>query len=195
MDLRGYSNFTFDCKRNLFMAVPAEFNAAQWFSDNTAGGSRLTPETQHSIADFTTMWNFFEGNLCRKEGNISAFERVADLYRPSADQHQEVCGCVAFWRSRYTNEEGILPRFDRLEFRARDRRVLVESVLLGQNDEPHDVLLATLIIIYRLRNNLFHGLKSLDTLNDQVENLRTATYCLSIVLTATPSHLVRPQYA
>lgn len=78
------------------MAVPAEFNAAQWFSDNTAGGSRLTPETQHSIADFTTMWNFFEGNLCRNEGNIAAFERVADLYRPSAEQHQGICGCVAF---------------------------------------------------------------------------------------------------
>ena len=177
------------------MAVPAEFNAAQWFSDNTAGGSRLTPETQHSIADFTTMWNFFEGNLCRNEGNVTAFESVADRYRPSAEQHQKVCGCLAFWRYRYTDEEVILPRFDRLEFRARDRRPLVESVLLGKNDEPHDVLLATLIIIYRLRNNLFHGLKSLETLNDQVENLRTATYCLSVVLNATPSPLVRPQYA
>ncbi|MBI6799079.1 hypothetical protein KDL21_01925 [Pseudomonas syringae pv. syringae] len=177
------------------MAVPAEFNAAQWFSDNTAGGSRLTLETQHSIADFTTMWNFFEGNLCRNEGNVPAFESVADRYRPSAEQHQKVCGCLAFWRSRYTSEEGILPRFDRLEFRARDRRPMVESVLLGQNDEPRDVLLAMLIIIYRLRNNLFHGLKSLEILNDQVENLRTATYCLSIVLSATPSPLVRPQYA
>lgn len=177
------------------MAVPAEFNAAQWFSDNTSGGSRLTPEAQHSIADFTTMWNFFEGSLCRNEASILAFERVADDYRPSAEQHQRVSDCMAFWRARYTDEVGMLPRFDRLEFRWRDRRELVDSVLLGQNDEQHDVLLATLIIVYRFRNNLFHGLKSLDILNDQVDNLRTATYCLSIVLSATPSNLVRPRYA
>ncbi|MDY0915917.1 hypothetical protein [Pseudomonas viridiflava] len=79
------------------MAVPAEFNAAQWFSDNTAGGSRLTPETQHSIADFTTMWNFFEGNLCRNEGNVPAFESVADRYRPSAEQHQNSFFAIRIW--------------------------------------------------------------------------------------------------
>lgn len=49
----------------------------------TAGGARLTTEAQQAIADFTTMWDFFEGNRCRNEGNIAAFDRVVDLYRPN----------------------------------------------------------------------------------------------------------------
>jgi hypothetical protein len=44
---------------------------------------RLTTEAQQAIADFTTMWDFFEGNRCRNEGNIAAFDRVVDLYRPN----------------------------------------------------------------------------------------------------------------
>jgi len=70
----------------------------------------------------------------------------------------------------------------------------VESVLLGEANGKGAVLLALLIIIYRLRNNLFHGLKTLDILNDQVENLKTATYCLSIVLSAVPSNIVHPRH-
>ena len=56
-------------------------------------------------------------------------------------------------------------------------------------------MLALMIIVYRLRNNLFHGIKSVHMLNDQVQNLDNASHCLAAILESTRSHLVvRPQW-
>ena len=41
-----------------------------------------------------------------------------------------------------------------------------------------------MIIVYRLRNNLFHGLKSIPTLNDQVANLNMACRALASIVQA-----------
>jgi hypothetical protein len=176
------------------MAIPGNFSAMSWFMQNTTGGSRLTQDTLQAVADFTTMWNFFEGNLCRNAGGLAAFDRIVEDYRPDEATHEKLLGCIDYWRSRYLSEGLVLPRLEKLEFRPRDRRDHVESVLLGETNGKGAVLLALLIIIYRLRNNLFHGLKTLDILNDQVENLKTATYCLSIVLSAVPSNIVHPRH-
>jgi hypothetical protein len=48
-----------------------------------------------------------------------------------------------------------------------------------------------MIIVYRLRNNLFHGLKSIDMLNEQVDNLNMAAKCLAAILESLPSRWVR----
>jgi hypothetical protein len=42
-----------------------------------------------------------------------------------------------------------------------------------------------MIIVYRLRNNLFHGLKSISTLNDQVTNLDMACRALAAIVKAS----------
>lgn len=41
-----------------------------------------------------------------------------------------------------------------------------------------------MIIVYRLRNNLFHGLKEIPTLNDQIPNLDMACRALAAILSA-----------
>jgi hypothetical protein len=52
-----------------------------------------------------------------------------------------------------------------------------------QTDAPSQ-LLAVLIIVYRLRNNLFHGLKTLWMLNDQIFNLDKASRTLAAIVKA-----------
>lgn len=96
---------------------------------------------------------------------------------------------------RYCTTDGFGDRFEGLYFRSNDRRNHVESVLVEGPASLKDMLLALMIIVYRLRNNLFHGLKTLDTLNDQVQNLAVASRCLAAVLEAVPSRflLVRRQ--
>ena len=50
-----------------------------------------------------------------------------------------------------------------------------------------------MIIIYRLWNILFHGLKTLEMLNDQVQNLANATRCLAAILEAIPTRWIARQ--
>ncbi|OYY86196.1 MAG: hypothetical protein B7Y46_06395 [Acidovorax sp. 28-64-14] len=69
----------------------------------------------------------------------------------------------------------------------------MESVLSADLAPPEDEMLALMIIVYRLRNNLFHGLKSFEMLNEQVKNLDNASRCIAAVLTVIPSEIVHLQ--
>ena len=62
------------------------------------------------------------------------------------------------FRQRYVSDGGTNHKFQSLHFRKNDRRELVEAVLLGNDVPPTEMVKALLIIAFRLRNNLFHGL-------------------------------------
>lgn len=167
-----------------------EFNAADWIAQNTVGGLNLSIEAQQAVADFTTMWNFFESTHCDNRASIAAFEHVVEQYEPTEVSGEALKACLTFWSFRYRSRDGFSTRFDGLYFRQRDRRDHVEKVLLGEVEGAKEELLALLIIVYRLRNNLFHGLKTLEMLNDQVENLRNASRCMAAAMEAIPSRFI-----
>jgi hypothetical protein len=183
------------------MATAPAFNATDWLKKNAIGGVDLSAEASASVASFTTMWNLFEGVLCDNHATVSEFERIAqDLGRGPMDLRStdELDLCLSFWTFRYRTPEGFSNRFAGLSFRRNDRREHVEQVLLGELQTPQEKVLALLIIVYRLRNNLFHGLKTIATLNDQIPNLEMACRCLAAVFELSRSHLVihrQPQVA
>jgi len=169
------------------------FNAVEWLSQNTRGGTFLSPATQEVVASFTIMWNFFESTLCNNRASVSAFDKALEYLVEddvSQDTMQALDDCRAFWSSRYLSRERSNDQFNGLCFRGGDRQDFVEDVLAGNLSRTKEKLLALMIIVYRLRNNLFHGLKSIDRLNDQAENLSIATHCIAAILNAFPSRLV-----
>jgi hypothetical protein len=175
------------------MPTASVFNATEWIAQNTPGGTELSAEATEAVSSFTTMWNFFESTLCENHASVAAFARACERFDPHQIPPatiQAIDECLAFWTFRYRTPEGFGHRFEGLNFRPNDRRAHVESVLEGISTDPKDKLLALMIIVYRLRNNLFHGLKTLEMLNDQVQNLATAGRCLAAVLEAIPSRLV-----
>lgn len=171
------------------------FNATEWIAANTTGGTNLTDEANKSVASFTTMWNFFESTLCDNRASIAAFQRAIQHYqsaRASQSAMQSLQDCLSFWQFRYQSPDGFNDYFESLYFRPNDRRDHVEGVLSGRLATDGDKLLALMIIIYRLRNNLFHGLKTLEMLNHQVQNLNTASRCLAAILELIPTRFVQP---
>ena len=175
------------------MSIANAFNATEWIAENTHGGTELSDEARDAVVSFTTMWNFFESALCENRASVAAFERACDQFDPNRVPPatiQALDECLAFWKFRYRMPDGFGNRFERLYFRPNDRRTHVESVLEGKSTDLKDKLLALMIIVYRLRNNLFHGLKTLDMLNDQAQNLATASRCLAAILEAIPSRFV-----
>jgi hypothetical protein len=158
------------------------FSGKRWISDNCLGGRSLKPEAVDVISDFTLMWNLFEGAVCHGNAHIRTFERLAETLAQRASVSAETGECVRFWSDRYRIGVGFNHLFQRLNFRPADRREHVEAVLRGEKDDHISQVLAVLIIVYRLRNNLFHGLKSIDTLNDQVPNLSMACQALAAIM-------------
>ena len=178
------------------MSTTHVFNASQWIAENMLGGNELRPETTSAVANFTMMWSLFEGVVCGNNANVSKFVNVAARLAEAPLDDTDLAAlenCLNFWSFRYRNPDGLSSRFDDLNFRPNDRREIVEEVLLGLRNDVNDKLLSLMVIVYRLRNNLFHGLKTIDILNDQIQNLNTASHCLGALLSASQPNLVPNQ--
>jgi hypothetical protein len=158
------------------------FSVKHWINTNCFGGDTLRSETIEVISSFTLMWNFFEGVVCNNNANIRVFESLSEKISQHVSLSAEIEDAVRFWAARYVSGAKLNHLFQGLHFRPKDCREHVEAVLRSEKTDPRSQLLAVMIIIYRLRNNLFHGLKTIETLNEQVPNLTIACHALAEIV-------------
>jgi len=171
------------------------FSAKRWINTNCLGGDALRPETFDVISSFTLMWNFFEGVMCANRAHIGAFEILSDKISQHLSLSAEIEAAVRFWAARYVSGANFNHLFQGLHFRPRDCPERVEAVLRGEKTDPRSQLLAVMIITYRLRNNLFHGLKTIDTLNEQAPNLAIACRVLAAIVQDSRAPIIIVQKA
>jgi len=142
-----------------------------------------------SVLYFSLMWNLFDFHACGKRANTEIItDSVNQAYsqRDLAQQYFEPF--LTYFKNRYVEGGRTNSRFDKFEFRRGDKKELVNSVLLGELDDLNNVVLALLLIVLRLRNNLFHGEKDIYRLNYQAENFHVANQVLANFLTAWKRH-------
>ena len=89
---------------------------------------------------------------------------------------------LGYFRDRYFQGGAFNERFEHLLWRKNDLRPLVEAVLSGKDDDIEHVVLALLMIAYRLRNNLFHGVKWAYGIQGQQPNFEHASDVLMRIL-------------
>lgn len=175
------------------MTTNTSFSAGNWIVANCVGADHLHPESVDVVSNFTLMWNLFEGIACQNHANIKTFESLAEKIAQHDPHLEGVDDAISFWTFRYWTGSNFRDRFNDLRFRPNDRRDHVEAVLRKEKTDSASQLLAVMIIVYRLRNNLFHGLKTVDMLNDQAANLDMACRALAAVLEASGNYPVHRQ--
>lgn len=130
------------------------------------------PQDIDAVRDFTLLWNVLEGIVFSTIFSIPTAEQI---FQQHQFNEQPFLPYYNYFRQRYINTNGAAnQRFRSLSFRQADRAAFVEQILINQASQPGDKVLALMIIIYRLRNNLFHGIKPIRTLNQQRENFENA---------------------
>jgi len=108
----------------------------------------------------------------------------------------KTCKAVDYFYNRYLNPNiDTTYSIDGLQFRGsssdQQAKIDVIQVLTKQQTEPKEVLKALLFILYRFRNNLFHGNKEIINLNTQIDNFISANGILNEVLTTMKrNHLI-----
>jgi len=143
----------------------------------------LSSEDTRAIANFTLLWSLYEGTILNTEGNANKIIRVVRslsahgnlILKPFRDD-------IAYFSNRYYDGTDFTPEFHRLNFRSGDHRSLIEKVVLRQTTDEAEILSAILIIILRLRNNLFHGTKWSYEMKGQLESFRHANSVLMAVI-------------
>ena len=144
-------------------------NTTEWI--NNRYGTNFNEEDLASVKDFSLLWNVFEKEICGNNFSIPTLQQDLANRNLNLDLFQEQ---IDYFKNRYVSNGGFTPRFGHLNFRPNDRQQLVEEVLLGVNNNPNDIILAAAIIVYRFRNNLFHGIKNIPNIDQQRENFETA---------------------
>lgn len=131
-----------------------------------------------AIKDFFLIWNVFD-RVC--DNNFS----FAEVQQQIAERHFNADSFIHYlhyFQNRYINTGRTNERVEPLYFRPNDRLDFVRQVLLGELADINYILLTIVIIVYRLRNNLFHGLKDLEVIDQQRTNFETANSFLMIFL-------------
>lgn len=89
---------------------------------------------------------------------------------------------LAYFRHRYFRNGDFTPHFAKLNLRKSDMPDLVAAVISGANQDVRDGVLTLLLIVWRLRNNLFHGEKWAYWLEGQRDNFDHANAVLIRIL-------------
>lgn len=154
-----------------------QFDSISWINQHL--NSRLEREELTSIRDFSLMWNLFENVAC---GRRFDYIRIKILIADSHLRADDFKNFIQYFRDRYVQDDGSMDsRFFHLRISS-NNSPLVEAVLTGANSDNDDIILAGVVIIYRLRNNLFHGEKAIRELHTQTDNFNTANQFIATFL-------------
>jgi hypothetical protein len=156
--------------------------AEEWLERNQVGYRGLANGERLAIADFSIIWSVFEAAALSGKGSVRSIIEFIDLKHELIIDFTPIKPSLNYFQDRYVNKGVISSRFGDLNFRGNDRGELVEDVLIGKNDDALEKIKALLVIIFRLRNNLFHGLKWPYGMCDQQANFEHGIIVMTSVL-------------
>ncbi|UFS88727.1 hypothetical protein LPJ38_34740 [Bradyrhizobium daqingense] len=155
----------------------------EWLKARAPGFNQLSKDERNAIADFSLLWAFFESRILNKSGSGAAICAAVDSWDAAGILVPNLVNEeLAYFKQRYCPDGRFTHHFDGLHLRPRDRVPMVRGVLSGAEISPRQCLATALIIVFRYRNNLFHGVKWEYALADQLRNFTNANRILMKVL-------------
>jgi hypothetical protein len=158
-------------------------NTLAWLEKTAPGFRLLSGEEREAIKDFSLLWSLYEGTILNRSGNANTIiHTVISLKNQGRLTLDPIRPAITHFLERYYDGTNITQAFYELNLRANDHRALVEKVVQRQSSDDAEILSALLILVFRLRNNLFHGLKWSYGIKGQLENFRNANDLLMSVM-------------
>ena len=146
-----------------------------WISEQDSVINKLSPEEQQVVSGFSILWSYFEARVCGTDANIAKLRKIArDISADKTFDPTILHAAMDYFRRRFVDNGQPTEHFVYLEIqKERDEKELLE-ILYSDNTDVAKELEAALFIIYRFRNNLFHGMKWAYGIRGQKQNLTTA---------------------
>jgi len=154
-----------------------------WLKKFAPGFDQLSAQERKAIKDFSMLWSLFEGTILNTNANAAAIIRTIDALKGQGRLTLKPFGiAVTYFSNRYYDGTNLTSEFNGLLLRTPDHKPLVEKVIKGQSTDDAEILSAILIIVMRLRNNLFHGVKWSYGIHGQLANFNNANNILMAVM-------------
>lgn len=153
------------------------------------GVANLSGEEHEALQMFTLLWTLFEARILGSNASVGKIaEKVGSI-------ELEIIGGgwfaehLEYFSNRYVDGGNTNSRFKALRLRKNDSPGLVRDVLTGENVDPASQLIGCLIIVYRFRNNFFHGIKWAYDLKEQLDNFTHSACLISKFLERVPNDI------
>ncbi len=161
-------------------------NAIDWLQERAPGFRDLSGDERDAIMQFSLLWSLFEARALNTRGNANAILAVSNRWADHGLLTNDSFGReLAYFQNRYYANGNFTYHFDQLRFRRGDQSDLVKRVLKSDAADLAEIATALLIIVYRFRNNLFHGVKWAYNIRDQFENF---THANAVLMQAIELH-------
>lgn len=172
--------------------VNSDSQAISWLKKHAFGFSALKESEYHTIMEFSLLWGLFEGETLSTRASAGKINDVVNSWAEKGFlEFEKFAIHLKYFTDRYFHQGGFTKSFDKLHFRSNDKMELVKQVLSGVLNSDRERVTALLIIIYRLRNNLFHGMKWIDKLEGQFANFEHAN---AAIMAAIETHRMGVAY-
>jgi len=150
-----------------------------WLNGNVPGFAELQVEELEAIRHFTLLWTVFESRCCNEKASAKAIHELVGRWAAEGRLDDALFAeSLAYFRDRYFHDGAPTHHYGFLHLRRNDKPDLVEAVLRGADNDPVNCITAVLIVVYRLRNNLFHGMKWAYGIRGQQSNFEQANRVL-----------------
>lgn len=158
-------------------------SSINWLKARAPGYASLSENEYQAISDFCFLWSLFESRILDTFGNAAKIcEKVKKWSNEGVLDEADFNDGLRYFRDRYYAGGNFTSHFDNLNLRKPDRQALVRAVINGSDNDPCNCMAAALIVIFRFRNNLFHGVKWQYELAGQIKNFTVANNILIRVL-------------
>lgn len=155
----------------------------QWLEVRAPGYRNLPVADRQAIFDFSFLWSLFEAQIMDNYARADVIRQRVEAWAAAGTLEADHYDAELFYlRNRYFNGGALTHHFPHLKLRPVDHLEIVKAVIMGSSNSPRDRILCLLMIIWRLRNNLFHGEKWAYQLRDQLENFTHANSVLMRIL-------------
>jgi hypothetical protein len=154
-----------------------------WLEKSQPGFDRVGDEERGAIRDFCLLWSLYEGTLLDASGSARAIIADTESLKETGRLHLDpIKAPIEYFLSRYFDGRELTHAYAMLYLRQSDQPDMVERVVRRQSQDEREILSAILIIVLRLRNNLFHGMKWAYGIQDQFRNFHNANRVLMAVM-------------
>lgn len=145
------------------------------------GYSYLDGKSVEILMNFNQLWGIFEHDFfeCERVNAANIKNKVMDLLKNRSVNNIFWNDEIRYFRERYfpNGEESQLFKDLRLYRERENIQTFVRKVMLEESSNNQDSLAACLIIVWRFRNNFFHGVKLDYEFKEQPDNLDHFVNC------------------
>jgi len=154
-----------------------------WLSNKVPGFANLSAEERDAIDDFSFLWSLFEGKVMERRCDLPRIRNyVQQLEAQGGLDILEVEQYVGYLRKRYFRDGDVTGHYYGLNLGVHNNAEEFLETLKEENAPKAVKVIGCLIVIYRLRNNLFHGEKWLYNLEGQLDNFTQANIFLKSLM-------------